>query len=537
MKAMRAALDVLVLIPLLLSCDNTFVDNRGKQEQSQAPLLPKGIEFSVELIGLANLDNDSGGGIDFENPITEAEDELVRWELTPDQLSLIETDHLLELKLESTDPSIRVWKNGTLILGKGSKPSHSIKYDEIGGIDVEFGEFNTKEVISISHLNANGESIGKGSLTLRSAPLILNHHLQPSEHVYALETEGNEALIEAYKSVLKTKFTPLSGTRYQDDVWVQDEIEFATSIDPSGKRQDIIVDSIRDRGLAPLAKDISTKQTVVRTWGLPSTATTFDSFGNLEASPPVTVDGVNYPFGRIYYGANDNPSESLSELLAEALSAQVVQKPFAIDTSWLCVGHVDEFSTFVPDTNSPKGFKLLISDINEAYKLLEAMSADTMLPQYARDFGYENVEAILDDQALRTLNENLQENILDQIVGTFKKELGLDDTDIIKVPSLFEDELCGDGAHGALIPGMVNLVVADDEEGATNLFIPDPFIRAELTDQASDPFIKDLTEKLPSDLDLHFVDDWTVYHMGMGEIHCGTNVKRTPMQNSGVPRT
>ena len=31
---------------------------------------------------------------------------------------------------------------------------------------------------------------------------------------------------------------------------------------------------------------------------------------------------------------------------------------------------------------------------------------------------------------------------------------------------------------------------------------------------------------------LTFVDDWSVYHNGRGEIHCGTNVRRT-----GTPAT
>ncbi len=32
---------------------------------------------------------------------------------------------------------------------------------------------------------------------------------------------------------------------------------------------------------------------------------------------------------------------------------------------------------------------------------------------------------------------------------------------------------------------------------------------------------------LPSGLEYHFVDDWDVYHMGLGEVHCGTNAVRS----------
>jgi len=33
---------------------------------------------------------------------------------------------------------------------------------------------------------------------------------------------------------------------------------------------------------------------------------------------------------------------------------------------------------------------------------------------------------------------------------------------------------------------------------------------------------------LATDFDVHFIDDWNEYHCYYGEIHCGTNVKRTP---------
>jgi protein-arginine deiminase len=29
-------------------------------------------------------------------------------------------------------------------------------------------------------------------------------------------------------------------------------------------------------------------------------------------------------------------------------------------------------------------------------------------------------------------------------------------------------------------------------------------------------------------LQWHFIDDWDTYHLGLGEVHCGTNVRRTP---------
>jgi protein-arginine deiminase len=84
---------------------------------------------------------------------------------------------------------------------------------------------------------------------------------------------------------------------------------------------------------------------------------------------------------------------------------------------------------------------------------------------------------------------------------------------------------------------MANLVVAKNQQDQTTLFIPDPFIRSDLNNQSSDPFIQALEDRLPASMDLHFVDDWALYHMGLGEVHCGSNVNRTPTDSwweSGV---
>ncbi|MEC9390734.1 MAG: protein-arginine deiminase family protein, partial [Myxococcota bacterium] len=93
------------------------------------------------------------------------------------------------------------------------------------------------------------------------------------------------------------------------------------------------------------------------------------------------------------------------------------------------------------------------------------------------------------------------------------------------MPSLFEEVSGCGGLVAALIPGMANLIIAD-VDGAPTAFIPDPFIRSDLNDQASDPVIAAVRAIFPESLGTVFVDDWSVYHMGLGEVHCGTNVER-----------
>ena len=69
--------------------------------------------------------------------------------------------------------------------------------------------------------------------------------------------------------------------------------------------------------------------------------------------------------------------------LTNFLEAQDIQNPFSLDTSWLAVGHVDEFVSFVADASSPKGFKMVWTDIDMAYEILDGMSGSTSIPRDA----------------------------------------------------------------------------------------------------------------------------------------------------------
>src|SRR5690606_26133164 len=271
---------------------------------------------------------------------------------------------------------------------------------------------------------------------------------------------GNPSFTATYQQVLGSLFTSVSGASYGDDVWIQDELELATAVGEHGERLDVVIDSIRDRGLDSYPEErLVGPDTIAQTWGIASQATSYDSFGNLEASPPVTVGGTSYPWGRIYYGRAGG--EGLSQELGAFLAEQEVQAPFQLDTRWLCVGHVDEFSSFVPDPSSPKGFKLLLADVGVAYDLLAQLPSGMTLPMYGADHGYSTVGQLRSDAALRALNEDLQADELDRIRAAFKTNLGLTEADIIRIPTLFEPVPGCGGGTVALTPGMVNLIVAN----------------------------------------------------------------------------
>ncbi|NXK70739.1 PADI1 deiminase, partial [Sylvietta virens] len=103
----------------------------------------------------------------------------------------------------------------------------------------------------------------------------------------------------------------------------------------------------------------------------PDGASSLDSFGNLEVSPPVTVRGKEYPLGRILIGTSFPRvgGRRVAKAVRDFLVAQKVQAPVELFADWLHVGHVDEFLSFVPAPDR-KGFRLLLASPSACYQLL-----------------------------------------------------------------------------------------------------------------------------------------------------------------------
>lgn len=487
----------------------------------------------ADVNGVPNLDDDDGTHRDWQQYPFAGDDDLATLVLPAEVLEAMPAGHAVRLQLSGDTSLVRVWQGGEPRVGSAAG-SDTFSITPTGGdieLRVEFGDYGVDADLRIAHVTPSGSEVDADVVSLRSAPLILNHHLQPAERVWAVRVEqpgySNASFIATYQQVLGSLFTTVSGASYGDDVWIQDELELATAVGEHGERLDVVIDSIRDRGLDSYPEErLVGPDTIAQTWGIASQATSYDSFGNLEASPPVTVGGTSYPWGRIYYGRAGG--EGLSQELAAFLAEQEVQAPFQLDTRWLCVGHVDEFSSFVPDPSSPKGFKLLLADVDVAYDLLAQLPSGMTLPMYGADHGYSTVGQLRSDAALRALNEDLQADELDRIRAAFKTNLGLTEADIIRIPTLFEPVPGCGGGTVALTPGMVNLIVANPVGQTPKLFIPDPFFRSDIADQDSDPVIEYFAEVMPAGMELYFVDDWDVYHLGLGEVHCGSNVRRTP---------
>ena len=486
------------------------------------------------VYGIANLDDDDGDGAADWAQDAEGDDDRFGFTLEEALFADAPDGGVLALQLRGNTGRIRVLSDGAVLLDGDTGP---VELDVPAGdldLEVEFRTIGAAGWIAVELQDADGDVVESMDVDLRASPLILNHHLQPVERVFAMSAsgaDGNQPFINGFEDVLGGTFEGFGMARYGWDVWIQDEIELSTMTAPGGARMDLVIDSIRSpqgQYLGALPDDVfgEDPDTFIDTWGS-GVPTSQDSFGNLEVSPPVTVDGVSYPFGRAYYGHWF--ADEMHEDMVAMLEAQKIQDPFELDVGFLCVGHVDEFTTFVPDPSSDKGFRFVVGDVDLAYEFLEAQPAATRLPRYAQDHGYSTIGDIVDDGALRAMNEEIQADYVEPAVEQFKAELGLTDDDIIRIPAIFEEVRGCRGSTVGLIPGTANMTVAPLESGETHLFMPDPFLRPSGDDQGDDPFIAEIEGLLPEGLDFHWLDDWDYYHIMLGEVHCGSNVVRTPI--------
>ncbi|XP_078281546.1 protein-arginine deiminase type-2-like [Rhinoraja longicauda] len=185
------------------------------------------------------------------------------------------------------------------------------------------------------------------------APWIMTPNTQAPEEVFVCSvTDNKKFLIEFKKFVNKAhcKLTICPEDVNLDDVWMQDEIEFGYT-DAPHKFMNIVLDSPRNRGLKNFAYNFLLGPDFGRIDLTSNTHSSLNSFGNLEVSPPVTVNGKEYPLGRIVIGSHlpiHPDGRKMAKVIKDLLMAQSVQSPIILYSDWLTVGHVDEFMSFVP---------------------------------------------------------------------------------------------------------------------------------------------------------------------------------------------
>jgi protein-arginine deiminase len=98
-------------------------------------------------------------------------------------------------------------------------------------------------------------------------------------------------------------------------------------------------------------------------------------------------------------------------------------------------------------------------------------------------------------------------------------------TDIVRFPQWFmargSPVGIDDRSGVAYWPGVANMQVWNN-----HLLIPEPF--GPRNAAGTDAIKAAIQANLPAGLTAHYIDCWRNYHIAYGEVHCGSQVRRTP---------
>ncbi|HSU14586.1 protein-arginine deiminase family protein [Longimicrobium sp.] len=410
---------------------------------------------------------------------------------------------------------------------------------------------------------------------LRVAPWIMPTHADRAETVYVAEFDENLDARGRLAACLDAAGPALHMHPVEGDRWMQDCMEIGYTNSP-GARIDAVVRARRGQALADFPETLRGADFgYVGDFAAANQrrGTDFDGMGNLEVTPPCrAADGTVFPLGRIYYG-HGTAEHPFDPQVLSFLRAQVVQRPFAIDTSWLRVGHADEMITFVPYAAGPdhRKWKALIASPRRAYQILDGANPDAVMlrgvtvgvltssgrvstPMEMTVNQFLNAVALMADvespyglpanhlsgAALRAWNTRVQARI-DQVLAILEAEIGLDRVaDVIEVPVIFHPENehwnragagawdIGDAVAVATSGDMVNMLVVNG-----TCIVPEA--RGPVDPDSNVDLFQDWLENALVDAGLGtlWIDCWEPYHEHHGEIHCGTNTLRRPADVAG----
>ncbi|MDT5194595.1 MAG: protein-arginine deiminase, partial [Mycobacterium sp.] len=331
---------------------------------------------------LVNNDDDAGSGQpDNENQVIGAGNDTS--ELAPLVIESIGPQPTgTTIELEVSDPaSLRVFGGNSAgsaeILGPKTGARHQFANASTPRIELSMEGVRyarrgfTGEATLTLRTTQPGAPTNVQTATVRVAPWIIPNHLDAAERVFVVDFgKENRRFRTELRALVQAAGCQLAETVQPSDPWIQDCMEFGYSTAPGGSLRTVFR-APRPRPLQTFPRSLLGVDLGFVEEGVMDDST-FNSTGNLEASPPVTVSGKQFPVGRIYFGPG-RTGEPFEPDVREFLRAQLVQEPIELDTGWLTVGHVDEVTSFVPAPGG-KGFRLLLASPRRAYAILDGLA-------------------------------------------------------------------------------------------------------------------------------------------------------------------
>lgn len=339
--------------------------------------------------------------------------------------------------------------------------------------------------------------------------------------LHIVSSGGNPISILGISQADAEKYVEVNPRFNSSDIWMQDCMELCAAETHDGRLIPAVFDSNRGRGLARLPKILSEMWNLVY-YKNPSRAGDHGDYGgNLEVTP----------FDDILVVGDTITKECYDYLAKHGYKDRIYVGP----ASWLQVGHIDEYLSFIPTPAAPGGYTIVRADPTLALDIIKNSPDSELMKASAYDRNFLlKLKATLNSQlkdpsagkgtpegdfiALNyQINDLIEEGVgkLKEFVRTTTGDLKRDFEEV-SWPSLFK----GSGITSyprrchAFLPGVVNMLVIRD-----HLIVPATHIPT--FDKAIEIRLKAQGNKV------HFVDD-TPYHNLMGEIHCGTNTLRDP---------
>ncbi|MFH8769815.1 protein-arginine deiminase domain-containing protein [Streptomyces sp. NPDC017958] len=450
-------------------------------------------------------------------------------------------------------------------------------------------KWDGRAVIRLTVTSAGGST--SDSVTLRVAPLLTQHHLQDAQQVMVTKVRGGgeygrlqrKFVKDLAKEVTKAGITkPLVTFDKYADPWAQDFVEpaYVSMTGPDGRRQVMRVmlrsaqldrEAGRELFEKVRGRNIGVVQVTDRArpddWSL-------NSMGNLETIPPYAHGGRSFPAGRIIMGERGESGARPSKAMRTLLASQGLQDPLLLDTSWLSVGHVDEFVQFLP-ADTPRGWRIGVADPKAGLRLLRDARRDghgrtrmfSVPGLSGQPAPKETIDQALTSRHLVADNEMAAKRIAADL-EILKRETGITDGEIVRVPALYtrDSEASAGRGRAVPVPRLTRMGAGSPLAGTLGEYGRQKWLtrkgvdaraaaRATVTTSAYVPGAvngvllgrdrylaprqwgpvidgKDIfTEAVnatyrQAGLKVSYIDDYYTYHLGMGEVHCGTNTLR-----------
>jgi len=319
------------------------------------------------------------------------------------------------------------------------------------------------------------------------------------------------------------KYVEVCNFLHTDDIWMQDWGEIC-AVEKNGTLINAIFDSKRGGGIGGKFPALFAESASMPYFSNPnSSGECGDYGGNIEVTPD-----------NIFFAGN-TMSDACRNFFAKN---GYENRQVMLDTSWLDVGHIDEYMMVIPTAHSACGYSIVRSDPWYALDLIKT-AADSDFEALPTEYKTSMLEirAALNDpesykgsdvQQMIDLNRTIGE-IIDQNIGKFMQEVRRISGDserefpVVAWPNLY---IGNSGSKpnrcSAFLPGVVNLLVLRD-----HLVVPATHFP---------PFEKIIEARFRSQGNkVHFIDEY-MYHDLLGEVHCGTNVLRDPNRVIVTPK-